>query len=170
MSASTIPASGMPELGLRPHSVTGVMRRAGSRATGAMLSAYEELSAVEVADGPWRLTARGRAVVLVLCAVLLAGATAVGFASGGAQASAASTSAGHVSGVTAAAPVAVPVAATAPLQREVVVRPGDTLWDVARRARPDADPREALEQLRQVNTLQGAEVVPGQRLRLPTGW
>ncbi len=50
-----------------------------------------------------------------------------------------------------------------------VVRPGDTLWEIAQRADPTADPREMLVKLRAANGDEIANPVAGQRVRLPAG-
>jgi nucleoid-associated protein YgaU len=49
----------------------------------------------------------------------------------------------------------------------VVVQPGDTLWGVAVRADPRADPRVTIERIVELNGMPDATVRPGQRLRLP---
>ena len=49
----------------------------------------------------------------------------------------------------------------------VVVRPGDTLWEIAQRADPSADPREMLVKLREENGNEVENPVAGQRVRLP---
>jgi hypothetical protein len=46
------------------------------------------------------------------------------------------------------------------------VRPGDTLWSIAA-AHYHGDPRQAVWRLRRENDLGGAELRPGQLLRLP---
>jgi hypothetical protein len=46
----------------------------------------------------------------------------------------------------------------------VEVRPGDTLWSIARRVAPQADPRAVVDQLQRRNGLTGGMVRPGQRL------
>jgi len=97
------------------------------------------------APRPARLTRRGRLVITLLCAVLLLGA-AVGVAS----------SAFGEPGRDAA--------------RQVVVEPGDTLWSVARAADPEADPRDTIAAVRELNGLAAdAALVPGQALLLPGG-
>lgn len=48
-----------------------------------------------------------------------------------------------------------------------VVQAGDTLWSIAQRSAPHADPRVTVAQLRQLNELVDATVVVGQQLELP---
>jgi len=59
------------------------------------------------------------------------------------------------------------VAVGTPSGGSVVVQPGETLWDVASRAEPQADPRTAVADLEQRNRLRTVVVHPGQRLSLP---
>ena len=47
-----------------------------------------------------------------------------------------------------------------------VVQPGDTLWSIARRADPGADPRPLVDRLVEVNDLRGT-LHAGDQLRLP---
>lgn len=51
----------------------------------------------------------------------------------------------------------------------VVVQPGQTLWQVARSVSTDADPRETLARIQELNNLPGAGAVlhPGQQLVVP---
>lgn len=51
-------------------------------------------------------------------------------------------------------------------QRFYTVRAGDTLWSIAD-ARYAGDPREGVWELQRRNGLEGATIVPGQRLALP---
>jgi LysM repeat protein len=51
--------------------------------------------------------------------------------------------------------------------RTVVVQPGDTLWAIATRSSPGADPRQTVQRIVDLNGLRGTSVVPGQQLRLP---
>jgi len=53
-----------------------------------------------------------------------------------------------------------------PPQRYHTVRAGDTLWSIAD-AKFAGDPREGVWELQRRNGLQGATIVPGQRLALP---
>lgn len=53
-----------------------------------------------------------------------------------------------------------------PPQRFHIVRAGDTLWSIAD-AKYAGDPREGVWKLQHRNRLEGATIVPGQRLALP---
>ena len=46
------------------------------------------------------------------------------------------------------------------------VQPGDTLWSIAL-AHVGGDPREGVWKIQQLNDLEGATIVPGQRLVVP---
>jgi LysM domain len=100
-----------------------------------------------------RLTPRGRRVIAgFVAAIALAAAAALWLAAAtGAQA------ANH--GV---APSAVDRGMTA-----VVVEPGQTLWSIALRAEPAADPRLVIGQIMEFNALGSDVVVPGERLWVP---
>ena len=91
-----------------------------------------------------RLTRRGRLVVLLTLATLLL----VAFSLGRTSADAGST------------------APTAP-RPTTVVQPGETLWEIARRVSPDADPRATVARLTEINDLGSTPIVAGQRLTLP---
>ena len=56
-----------------------------------------------------------------------------------------------------------------PAQRVVVVREGDTLWSIARQARPDEDPRITIEAIVRSNEVDAGALVPGQSLAVPLG-
>ncbi|MEU5885127.1 LysM peptidoglycan-binding domain-containing protein [Spirillospora sp. NPDC047279] len=49
----------------------------------------------------------------------------------------------------------------------VVVEPGDTLWVIASRHSPEADPRRTVQRIIDLNGLGEAIVQPGQTLKLP---
>lgn len=49
----------------------------------------------------------------------------------------------------------------------VVVHPGQTLWSIAVEHYPQSDPRAAIAAIELANHLQGAWIVPGERLLLP---
>jgi hypothetical protein len=50
---------------------------------------------------------------------------------------------------------------------QVVVRPGQSLWSVAESADPDADTRLVIQQIIDLNALNGDIVFAGQRLWVP---
>ena len=105
------------------------------------------------AKPPVRFTRRGRVVVVL---VVLATAFVI-FSLGrwGADASASD---------------AASYAAAAPTTRSVIVEAGQTLWDIAREARPGGDPRDTIHELERLNPeLDGALVLPGQEIVLPLG-
>jgi LysM repeat protein len=52
--------------------------------------------------------------------------------------------------------------------RSYVVRPGDTLWSIARSSSPSADPRVVVSAIRAANDVDPAALVPGQQLSIPT--
>jgi LysM repeat protein len=51
--------------------------------------------------------------------------------------------------------------------REIVVRPGQTLWSIASAAEPSADPRVVVQQIISVNSLTSTQIVAGQLLWVP---
>ena len=91
-----------------------------------------------------RLTRRGRVLLLTALVAVLFGAFSLGR-----------------SVSEAAAPSAQPA------QHLVTVESGDSLWTLAQRVAPDNDPRDVVAQIRDLNDLSGAELVPGQQLVLP---
>lgn len=95
-----------------------------------------------------RLTRRGRVVVFLFAAALV-GAFAVWLAAG----SAADREAGG-----------------APAVDVITVAPGDTLWDIASdsAAVTGDDVSGAMEEIQQLNTLDGSLVYVGQQLRVPS--
>jgi LysM domain-containing protein len=52
--------------------------------------------------------------------------------------------------------------------RQIVVRPGDTLWLIATRELPGVAPYQAVDEIRQLNGIEDFTVRPGQHLLLPT--
>ncbi|WP_442786483.1 LysM peptidoglycan-binding domain-containing protein [Leifsonia sp. AG29] len=94
-----------------------------------------------------RLTRRGRAVVSALVALpLIVGALVFALNGGGAIASGEQTHASF---------------------HYVTVQSGDSLWSVAERVAPSADPRDVIADLVSLNGLQSAVVTPGQQLAIP---
>ena len=105
----------------------------------------------ETANPPLRLTRRGRVVVAVAAALVLAALSLV-------IASAAQAT-NH------------PVSARAAQQglAQVTVHPGQSLWSVAESADPAADTRVVIQQIIELNGLTGNVVFTGQRLWVPRG-
>ncbi len=52
-------------------------------------------------------------------------------------------------------------------ESSVVVQSGDTLWSIASALHGDGDVRALVDEIRELNGLQGAELRPGQLLLLP---
>jgi hypothetical protein len=99
------------------------------------------------APRPVRLTRRGRLVLVVLAALVVAGLVVAG------------ATAAQASG---------PASARAGDSR-VFVQPGDTLWSIALRTDPGADPQSVVAGILQANHLSTASVTVGQRLWVPRG-
>jgi hypothetical protein len=51
--------------------------------------------------------------------------------------------------------------------QSVVVKPGQSLWDVAVAISPNTDPRETIWLIQQLNTMETSEVLAGQALVVP---
>ncbi|MBM2617749.1 LysM peptidoglycan-binding domain-containing protein [Actinoplanes sp. LDG1-06] len=92
------------------------------------------------------MTRRGRAVILGLLVVLASLASAVLF--------------------TTASRADEPPAGPPPT---IVVRSGDTLWDIASREMPRRDAWQAMDELRRLNGLSSYRVAEGDVLILPRG-
>jgi LysM domain len=107
----------------------------------------------EAATGPVRLTRRGKIVLWVLAMVTMASAAAlIGLA---------------VAGRAQAAQQVRQGAAGIHGMLRVVVRPGQTLWSIAVRADPAADPRLVIQQIIDENALRGTALQAGQVLWVP---
>ena len=100
-----------------------------------------------------RLTRRGRRVI-------------VGFAAAVALAVAAALWLAAATGAQAANHGVAPGAVYKSM-RAVVVQPGQTLWSIALRAEPAADPRVVVSQIMEFNALSNDVVAPGERLWVP---
>jgi len=95
-----------------------------------------------------RLTRRGRAVVTALLSLpLIAGALVFALNGGGAIASGQQT---HVSFTYA------------------TVQSGQSLWSIAEKVAPSADPRDVIAAIVSLNQLHSAVVTPGQRIAIPS--
>jgi hypothetical protein len=103
------------------------------------------------APAPLRLTRRGRIVVAGTAALLVALLSVL--VTGGAWATSHSApSRGADRSLT-----------------QVVVLPGQSLWSVAQTADPNADPRQVMQQIIDLNGLAGDVIMAGQRLWVPRG-
>jgi len=111
--------------------------------------ARDQATRPETANPPLRLTRRGRVVVAVAAALVLAALSLV-------IASAAQAT-NH------------PVSARAAQQglAQVTVHPGQSLWSVAESADPAADTRVVIQRIIELNSLTGNTVFAGQRLWVP---
>jgi len=49
----------------------------------------------------------------------------------------------------------------------VTVLPGQTLWTIAQRAEPSADPRTVIPEIMQINAISSTNLQPGQQLWVP---
>ena len=94
---------------------------------------------------PVRLTRRGRLVVLALLLGLGFGLLLVATAPATATSDPGSTA----------------------IADRVTVQPGDTLWAIAERVRPDADPRATVDRIRDMNGLDSGVAQAGQVLLVP---
>lgn len=118
----------------------GAVRARSRRRVATRASA--DVLCVRAAPRKLHLTRRGKVLALVVVAIAVYAAFGLGRASAG------------------AAPVPTHAAS-------VVVQPGDSLWTIAVRALPGSDPRDVVGELRSINHLSSADLVVGQRLRLP---
>ena len=118
----------------------------GFNSTASKSSVNQGFLANTAANPSGRLTRRGRLartiVVLSLAVVMVAGFAAT-------------------SGANQEAPVAA-----APSYSVVVVAPGETLWSVAA-AYASGDVQGLVNEIREVNNLQGFDLQAGQKLRVP---
>ncbi len=104
------------------------------------------VAAPRPAPAPVRLTRRGRAGLLgALVGVALVGGLTLGQNPS----------------------VATDSAQLARSYEYVVVEPGQTLWEIARRAAPGVDPRATIDRIRELNALPGADIRAGERIALP---
>jgi hypothetical protein len=109
-----------------------------------------------------RLTRRGWVVLAVLAALVLAGLLVAGATAAQASALALSVALIWFARLSAPQPTAAP-----PAPRAVTVAPGDTLWSIAQRTQPGADPQTVVPGIMSANHLSGATVTVGQRLWVP---
>jgi hypothetical protein len=96
-------------------------------------------------SSPVRLTRRGRIVVVMLLMLILI-----------------------VAGFTLGRGSSQAVGNHRPVQHTVTVEAGESLWSVAARIAPHADPRLVIADICSLNHLAGPTVVPGEQLIVPT--
>jgi hypothetical protein len=95
-----------------------------------------------------RLTKRGRAVLMAVAATpLVIAALTFALNGGGAAASLDGSSASF---------------------QYITVGNGETLWQVAQQVAPNADPRDVIDQIVQLNELASADVFAGEHLAIPS--
>ncbi len=63
----------------------------------------------------------------------------------------------------------LPPSAVRAAMRQVVVKPGQSLWSIALNVEPKADPRVVVRQIMDFNALGSQVVVPGESLWVPRG-
>ena len=68
-----------------------------------------------------------------------------------------------------AAQASGPAARTDGGDSRVFVQPGDTLWSIAQRTDPGADPQAVVQEILRANRLPTSSVTVGQRLWVPRG-
>ena len=100
----------------------------------------------QIEPGPVRMTGRGRAVFVL--ALVLVAFLAVSLLRTGTQAGAGTQSTGSAT-------------------RTVTVHPGETLWQLALQVAPNDDPRDTIDRIRDLNSLDTTVVQAGQRLIVP---
>ena len=113
------------------------------------------LAAGDAAAG-WRLTRRGRVVLVALVTLLVMAVVAA----------ASIAASGGIAQATSRGPSRYAVERN--LAR-VTVRPGQSLWSVAEAADPGADTRVVIQQIIELNALPGMTLNPGEQLWVPRG-
>jgi LysM repeat protein len=148
------PTATVPDQATCPEPAGGHVARpkpAGSQTQGAAGGQTHGAAGGQPVTVPLRLTRRGRVVVAVAVALLLAALSLVIAAS--AQAT------NHP----------LPSRGAQQSLTQVTVRPGQSLWSVAENADPGADTRAVIQQIVELNGLTGDVVFVGQRLWVPRG-
>lgn len=107
------------------------------------------IHAVSVPSTRLRLTTRGRRVLAVLASIPAVVALSIAIVSGG--------------GALAAGEQSAPAGTF----ETVTVMPGDTLWSVAERVAPAADPRDVVDAIMRLNALSTARLDAGQQVAIP---
>ena len=124
---------------------TGREEHAMTWTTRPLIQPTDALSSGTQPGHGTRITRRGRAALVLVLVGLLLGAFSLGRV-----------------GTQAATP-----RPAGPLLEQTTVHSGESLWSVAHRVAPSADPRDVVVQLRRLNHLDGSSVQVGQQLVLP---
>lgn len=95
-----------------------------------------------------RITARGRRVLAALVALPVAAAIAFAALSGGSALASGEQTTGNTF-------------------TTITVQPGDTLWSIAGEVAPNADPRDVVAKISQLNLVDGGVIEVGQHLAIP---
>ena len=101
-----------------------------------------------VAPAAFRITRRGRLVLVALVVALAFAVISLGQAALSPQAQAGSETSSDAS-------------------RTWVVQPNETLWSIAEQVDPDADPRETVARIVSMNDLPDSAVLVGQEIHVP---
>jgi hypothetical protein len=126
------------------------VRNTGSRPEESTMSAITWNSAPAAMPAPrprLRITRRGRAVLAALVALPLVAAAVLG-------------------GIGAVGATATDTHATTSFDY-VTVQPGESLWQLAEQLAPNADPRDVVTDITNLNALSTGVLQPGQRLAIP---
>jgi LysM domain len=123
------------------------------RANGSGEAAAAPSARAAPRSAPVRLTRRGRIVVGLVAVIAVGSVAALVWLAVAGRAQAASQVGSE--------------GAAAHTMLRVVVRPGDTMWGIAIRADPAADPRAVIQQIIDDNGLKGTAIMAGQVLWVP---
>jgi hypothetical protein len=136
-----------------PEAAQAARARSGHRQAGhrpaARATAVRGPAGRQAASAPLRLTRRGRIVVAVAATLLVSLLSLLG-----AQAAQATSHSGSARGADRNL-------------TQVIVRPGQSLWSVAEAADPNADPRQVMQQIIELNGLTSDAIMAGQQLWVP---
>ena len=105
-----------------------------------------------VAPAAFRITRRGRLVLVALVVALAFAVISLGQAALSPQAQAGSQAGSESS---------------SDASRTWVVQPNETLWSIAEQVDPDADPRETVARIVSMNDLPDSAVLVGQEIHVP---
>lgn len=108
------------------------------------------MTAITITPTRLRLTRRGRRVVAVLAALPAVCVLAAALVAGG-SAALASRDGGAPAGSF----------------QTVTVMAGDSLWSIAERVAPHADPRDVVGAIQRLNALHGGQIAAGEQLAIP---